>query len=177
MLELSCKTLYVDQQMPKSDFQTKLAFYRHKVKSDGISELGVLSLSLFEDTTEEDFKAEVRQLFGKTSQYVHPSIQQISERIKLQQSGITLGFDNVETLKGMYELAFEVYSAVLVFYFHAIGPSFTGDLMQGFVDQDGWIFHRSRFVSEIDRHYDYKFERQGRLHQIQERRTKRLSRD
>jgi hypothetical protein len=48
--------------------------------------------------------------------------------------------------------------------FEGIGPSFTGDLFIGVLDDlPRWRFRKTKFVGEISRFFDYKFERQQRI--------------
>jgi hypothetical protein len=60
-------------------------------------------------------------------------------------------------------LTSQTLDLVLALVFEGIGPSFSGDIIVGVFDENPrWKFHRTRFVGQVSRHFDYKVERQGR---------------
>lgn len=74
----------------------------------------------------------------------------------------------------MTELLIEVYSSLLVFTFHAAGVSTVGDLMVDILSpQENWVYNSNRYITEIDRHFDYKHERKEFLATLEETRLSR----
>lgn len=94
----------------------------------------------------------------------------------MAERGVSPGFETAEELRQSNDELFEVFALVIVLLFHAIGPSFTGDVFEagGLGERDEWSFHGHRFVAALDEHFDYKAERQANLQAIKERRAKRL---
>lgn len=52
-----------------------------------------------------------------------------------------------------------VYDCLGVMWLTAAGPSIAGDLILE-LDQEEWIFHKSKWLQKLSRQYDYKLERQ-----------------
>jgi len=173
-LDTAVIALHVDQQMPKSVLAARIAFFNHKVDKSSIAPVNTLALEMLAEERDA-FATDVKRAYGRASEYVHPSMQQLIESNDLRAAGITLGFDTEKELSEALDEAFEVYSLILVLAFHTIGPSFTGDLLVDGVDGlDAWPFHAHQYLAKIDSYFDYKAERAARLAEIQARRERRL---
>ena len=86
-----------------------------------------------------------------------------------------LGMETLTMLQDLVSEVYEVCSIVVVLVFETIGPSFTGDLLVNFLDeQEHWVFHSNKYISTIDTYFDYKHERKGRLEQVLQRREGRI---
>jgi hypothetical protein len=176
LLELSVQSLFVDQKMQRSSFEDRLTFFDKKVNKSGVMpEVDKIDLYLLPAKTDEII-ADIKSAFRRASQYVHPSVNQIEERLKLANANITIGFDSADTLRSINDELFEVFALVLTLYFHTVGQSTCGDLFEGlFSDMPEWSFHWHRHIVSIDEKYDYKAERQGRLQHLRQSRAERLN--
>lgn len=175
MLDWGMKSLYLDQEMPKSNLQAKIVYFDRKVDKSSISPLKNLKLFFFRDGYEKEYWRAFTKAYSTTCEYVHPSTKQIQERIRLYDEGITIGFDTAKQLEEANDLVFEVYGILLVLAFHAIGPSFSGDLLVGCLDEnESWAYHSSPHLAKVDEYFDYKHERQDRLQEIRQKRKERL---
>jgi hypothetical protein len=165
LLELSVKALFVDQHMPRSPFDHRLAFLERKVKTHGLTpELDQLQLDMFDAAAKTAFVEDMGRAYGRASKYVHPSVEQIRERTDAAAAGLPLGFDSADALAAVAKQIFDVYGMVLVLVLHSLGPAITGDVMEAaFGEDESWLFRRHRHVAKVDESFDYKAERHGRL--------------
>jgi hypothetical protein len=177
LIELAIKTLFVDQSMPQSSFEHRLIFFDRKVNADGITpEVNQLRLSLVPEAERQNIVSDLIAAYARACQYVHPSIKQIEERVELAEQGVTIGYDSAAELKAFNDEVFEVFALVLVLIFHGLGPSTCGDMFEGLFNHwQNWGFHAHRHVIRIDKGYDYKAERQGRLEELNQQRAERLA--
>lgn len=176
LIELALNSLFVDQQLAKGTLEEKLIYLKRKVDTSSIRHLKDISFYLLKDEkTKNEFIAEIKSGYGTACNYVHTSTKQIQERLELKRKGIGLGFDTEKELKELRNEVFNVLSLVLIFSFHSLGPSLTGDLIVDGLDRmDGWMYHRSKYYAEVDSNYDYKAERQNNLKEIKRRRAQRV---
>jgi hypothetical protein len=174
-MELAIKALFVDQSMPQSSFEDRLVFFKRRVSAAAITpEVRRISLDLIPDPVRQVVVSDLIAAHAHASQYVHPSLKQIEERVQLAEQGVTIGYDNADELRKFNDEVFEVFALVLVLYLHGLG-SCSGDLFEGlFSDWPDWIFHTHRHIAKIDEGYDYKHERQGRLDALKQQRAERI---
>ena len=66
--------------------------------------------------------------WSRATQYVHPTPQQLREKLAFRERGVTPGCETVEQFQACVDELFYAESIILVLAFHAIGPSFTGDI-------------------------------------------------
>ena len=124
LLELIVKALYVDQHMPRSNFDTRRAFFDRRVSKSGVRpEVDDLQLDHVPENIAQQIIADIKAAFGRASQYVHPSVLQIDARVQLASQNITVGYDSPDTLRAANDELFEVFSLVLVLSFHGVGDS------------------------------------------------------
>lgn len=178
MLELSVKSRLVDQELPRGSFDDKLVFFKRRLRVPGIAaELKHLSLTICSTSEHLRCVEELRAAYGRASQYVHPTVPKIRDRIELSARGITLGFDSADELRSVNHEVFDVLALVLVILFHGIESGPTGELFEGVFDkQPDWLFHIHPRIAAIDAVYDYKAERKERLDTIRTIRQQRLDR-
>lgn len=171
IIEASIKLCLVQQKDYASSIQTKLDRFDKELSSQRISIKQNLHLSLLPDELKEPFGEEVGRVYGLTSSYVHLTPQQIQERIAAVDAGRTAGKENAADVEGLNLLVSRGLAVSLTLLFHSVPSYVAGDWM---VEDDGatvaWYFGGSRFLAGVDRHFDYKHERQSRLAEIQEAR-------
>lgn len=177
MIELAIKALFTDQQMPTSPLEHRLEFFKRKIDPSSISEVKQLRFEILEGANAESARQKLLAAYSRACAYVHPSVQQIEERLKLAKKGVYQGFETAEELGQSNDEVFETLSLIIVVLFEAIGEAFAGDIFEtgGLSSRDGWIFHGHPFVAALDEHFDYKSERQEQLQMIQARRAERLA--
>jgi len=165
LLELAVQALFVDQQMPRSPFDHRLAFLERKVTTHGLTpELDELQLHMFDGSARKAFVTDMGRAYGRASKYVHPSVEQIRERSEAAASGLPLGFDSADVLQSLAQRIFEVYGLVLVLVLHSLGPTAAGDVMESaFGEDEDWLFRQHRHIARMDEYFDYKAERCHRL--------------
>ncbi len=175
MLEVAVNIAYVDEVRSKDSFNERISYYRGKrVKKSNVDHIFDLPLRLLGDYKDQ-FSTAVRNAWVRASNYVHLTKKRVDEKLSLREKGVTLGMETVEMLHDIVSEIHEVCSIVVILTFETIGPSFTGDLLVDFLDeQDHWAFHASEYIAIVDSHFDYKHERQDRLEQIAQRRKSRI---
>lgn len=176
ILEVSVKALFVDQYMPRATFDDRVAFFDRRVGNSGVvPEVSNITLGLVPEETASQIVAEIKKAYGRTSQFVHPSVLQVRERVQLANEGISLGFDGPDTIRSVNDEVFDVCSLVLNLLFHCLGHTTTGDIFEGGLTyNESWSYHWHPHIAIIDERYDYKAERASRLECLQRLRAVRL---
>lgn len=164
MLEAAVKYVYVDQRAPAKATlrgRGRVLGDTRQVPRSTIDPIDGLDLSMLTDPAA--FRGAARDAFGTLSGYVHPSRPALTQRLARVGRGEYSGFETGRTLESLNLVTLRCLDLILVLLFHGIGPSFTGDLFIHWLDeQEDWSFHRTRWVAEVSRHFNYKVERQGR---------------
>lgn len=175
LIDSSMRYLYVDQQLWRGTIQEKLAYFDKKVDKSNIKYINDIDLHMIEaEDVKSAFCSDYKATYYKACEYVHASTKQIEERFSLYEQGITIGLAQAEQLHEVAESLSEVYSIILVFTFHAAGVSTIGDLMVDTLSpQNNWVYNGNRYITEVDRHFDYKHERKEHLEKLEEDRLKR----
>jgi hypothetical protein len=164
MLEAVVKQVYVDQAVsgdtPLGDRLALLDDAR-KVPRSSVEPVDHVTIRMVPDPVR--VRMAVRSAFGNLSGYTHLSTRQLNERFRRAERGEYIGFESAGTLEAFNRLLVSTYDVILALVFEGIGPAFTGDLFLGVFDEHPeWRFHRTPFVREISRYFDYKTERQRR---------------
>lgn len=160
LLESLVKFVYVDQQLPgETPLQDRVTFLAHQVPRSSIDPIDELTLRLVSDPVA--FRSAVKQAFAALSGYVHPSQQQIEERLRRAARGEFSGFEGPKVVEAFTKLASQTLDLAVVLICEGIGPNFTGDLyIQLFDEYPRWNFHRTKFAGQVSAQFDYKLERQ-----------------
>lgn len=160
MLEALVKYLYADQSLPLASFESRCAFLRDEVDRSSIDAVDHLRLHALEKADAQLFKSEVQATFRELCAYVHPSVRQIDERVRRDAIGEHVGFESVKTLESQTKELRRVLDQLLVIVFHGLGLGLAGDVFTVSLDGNpAWKFHRTKFVSRVSKHFDYKVER------------------
>src|SRR5688572_10667550 len=175
ILETSIKVCFVEQQDPGSLVQTKLNAFKNSLDSSSISIKNRLVLQMMPEPERAVFQEELGRLYRATSEYVHLTVVQLLERVRLVDAGRTVGRESPDEVERVNQLVRRVLAAAVVLLLHSLPECVAGDLL---VDSDGssnrWLFMESRFVSAIDAYFDYKAERQLAIGEIREKRRARI---
>ena len=167
IIESSVKVCYVQQESYNSSIDRKLAQFYKELSSSKISIKQDLALRILPEELRDDFSEEVGRLYGRTSEYVHLTPQQIQERIAATDARRATEAENVVDFDALNDLLSRGLASSLVLLFHSVSAYVAGDWL---VRHDGtmndWYFAASRFIAGIDSNFDYKYERQARLDEI-----------
>lgn len=172
-LETAIKAAFINQSNPKSSFEDQLIIYRKLLKDPGITVISRVSFPLINDKLlVEEFKTEIRQMYGVLSNYIHTTPEQLMEKITLAKDGKPfekLGLSELKILNG--EVG-RVFSYICVLLFNSMPQFVVGDFMEPRPKE--WYFHKSKFIAKVDEEFDYKHERQATLAELKVRRTKEI---
>ncbi|CAG4968435.1 hypothetical protein [Novilysobacter luteus] len=173
-LEVAVNTAYVDEQAASEDLEGKVRFYRGShVKKQNVDHVQHLPLRLL-GSERVSFVNATRAAWVDASNYVHLTKRGMDEKIRLRAEGVRLGLETVEMMSDVAREFHRVCSIFVVLAFESIGPSFTGDILVGGLDEnEEWPFHECPFIAAVDAYFDYKHERQDRLMEHRARRTGR----
>jgi hypothetical protein len=176
LVESSLKICLIQQKSYESSIQEKIARFDAELSSPSISIKRDLLLSLLPENLRDAFSEEVGRVYGLTSNYVHLTSQQISERIAAVDAGRTAARENAADIEALNILLARGLACSLVLLFHSVPSWVAGDWL---VEEDGstnqWYFMGSRFLAGIDSHFDYKYERSNRLLKIQAKRQGKIA--
>lgn len=175
LIDSSMRYLYVDQQLWRGKLNEKVVYFDKKIDKSNVRYVNGIDFHMIgNQDLKKSFCSEYTKNYYKACEYVHASTRQIEERFSLYEQGITIGLERAEQLQEVAELLSEVYSALLVFTFHASGVSTVGDLMVDTLSpQDDWVYNGNKYIEEIDRHFDYKHERKASLKDLEVMRSAR----
>jgi hypothetical protein len=176
LIELSIKSCLIVNNTTKHSFKEQVDEYEKLLNSSNINQINILNFAYLQPDYEDEFKMEVKRLYGYLCKYSHSSSHQILERLARAEVGRTIGFEGVNELKTLNNDIEKVYVVVLVMVFHSIAQYVVGDFM---VEPNGetvsWYFNRSKYINLIDQQFDYKQERQSILSQLKAKRIERIS--
>ncbi|WP_406196651.1 hypothetical protein OG331_15930 [Streptomyces sp. NBC_01017] len=160
LLEQAVKFLYVDQQCPSLSVtrEQRIEFLKKEVPRSSIQPIFDVAPLLPSEEVRR-FQEEVKGRWSSLSGIVHPSKEQIDERAARARRGAFSGFETAKDLTTMNNQLASVYDCLGVMWLTAAGPSIAGDLILE-LDQEEWIFHKSKWLQKLSRQYDYKLERQ-----------------
>lgn len=175
LLELSLKSCCIVNAAETSAFEDQIKKFEKMLNSSNINPITQLDIDYLTATQSAEFKTDVKRLYGQLCNYVHASTHQIQERNEQAEAGRSIGYEGTTALNELNSLIERTYAAVIVFLFNSIPQFVVGDFM---VEDDGsinkWYFNQSKYVTIIDAHFDYKFERQNKLKKLADERTKSL---
>jgi hypothetical protein len=159
LLELTVKSVGIDYNMMGKSLSKKIEYFQNKVPRSSIEYIETYRLP-FNDTENNEFKSDIKDLYYKSSSYVHPSKKQFIERLNNKQKGNYIGFDTAEMLTKFNKLLFRAYDIIITLIFHGFGELMTGDLfIQIFDDQKKWKYHKGKYVEKYSHLFDYKAEK------------------
>jgi hypothetical protein len=140
----------------------RVAFLRSLGRQPKIELLANVKFEAFDTTQSVDFINDVSQLYALLCEFVHPSAQQIEDRLRRAKAGRFSGSEGVEDLRRLNRDVFRTLDIVLAVYFHALSLPLAGDIFTQVLDDDeSWKFHKGRWCGIISHHFDYKLERQN----------------
>ncbi|MGC1484572.1 MAG: hypothetical protein WA789_12325, partial [Candidatus Acidiferrum sp.] len=175
IIESSVKVCYVQQESYNSSIERKLMQFDKELSSSRISIKEDLALRMLPEELRDDFSQEVGRLYGRTSEYVHLTPEQIQERIAATDASRATEAENVVDFDALNDLLSRGLASSIVLLFHGVSAYVAGDWL---VPPDGmmndWYFAASRFIAGIDSNFDYKAERQTKLDEIRAARTARI---
>lgn len=174
LIEVAIKSCLIVQNSKKETFKEQIDEYEKLLNSSNINVLNTLDFKYLGSNNEE-FKTDVKKLYGYLSKYTHSSSHQLIERLNRSESGRTIGFEGTNELKKLNDKIEIIYSIVIVMIFHSVAQYVPGDYL---VENDGktinWYFTKSKYISIIDECYDYKHERQSILAELKADRKNRV---
>ncbi|MEQ9376337.1 MAG: hypothetical protein RIG68_14225 [Imperialibacter sp.] len=175
LIEVSIKSCLIVNNTTKPVFEEQIKEYEKLLNSSNINPINTLSFTYLKPDKDEEFKTEVKRLYGYLSKYTHSSSHQIKERLVRAESGRTIGFEGTKELRQLNDDIEKVYSSVIVFIFHSVAQYVVGDFL---VETNGqtidWVFNKSKFISKIDEQFDYKQERKFILEELKTKRKNRI---
>ena len=174
LIEVAIKSCFIVKNSNKETFVEQVKEYEKLLNSSNINQINTLYFYYLENCS-EDFKTEVKKLYGFLSKYTHASSHQLLERLDRNNTGRTIGYEGTYELNELNNTIEKVYSVVIVLIFHSVAQYVPGDFL---VEQNGktidWYFTKSKYVSLIDEKFDYKFERQSILKELADERKRRV---
>lgn len=161
LIELSIKACLISQKESSLGVEEQINHFRDILRSTNISMVKEIDFFYFDDTDKTHFISEVRRCYGTLCCYVHATPSQMQERLGLEANGRGVGFEGINELKELNDEISKALYISLVMFFHAIPQWCVGDYL---VESDGGTvesyYLQYRLVSVINRHFDYKHERQ-----------------
>lgn len=159
LIEMMTKYVIVDYAKMGKSLTTKIQYLKDSIPNSSIDIIDEYTSPL-SGIKNDEFKAEVKDFFYKACAYVHPSKKQLDEQVKNYKKGTTIGFESAKMIADINNLVLRAYDMILVMLFHGFGDSMSGDLfIQLFDDNKKWKFHKSKYIKEYSKNFDYKHER------------------
>lgn len=167
LLELSIKVAFIQQENYQSSIEDKLISFDREIKSPSIAPMRRINFNYFSDTTRTLFIEEVGRLYGEVSSFVHVTPTSIEYRQSRLATGNGIGKESVDNLMQLNDLLRRIYATAIVFLSHSVPQYVIGDwLVDNTGELSNWYYLKSKYISEIDQSFDYKFERRDLLEKI-----------
>lgn len=174
LLELSVKACLISQKSENSeiDFEGQIEEHKKVLKKSEFNLINAVDCRLLPEQAAEEFKKEVKTLYGVLSAYSHSTPFQVSERVAREKSGKTIGYEGADELRELNEHAQLAYSYIATLLAHAVEEWVLGDfLVESTGGSNSWYFRKSKYIAMLDERFDYKHERQEKLQEIQSQRS------
>lgn len=169
LLELSVKACLISQKSedPELAFEGQIQEHKSILKKSEFNLINSIQFKLLSERSAEEFKSDVKRMYGVLSAYTHSTPFQVSERLSSEQSGVTIGYEGAEELRGLNEHAQLTYSYISTLLAHSIEEWVLGDfLVLSNGGRNLWYFRKSKYIAVLDERFDYKHERQKNLQRI-----------
>lgn len=175
ILEMSIKMAYVQQTEYQLPIETKVNDFKKELASPNISLMRKVNLSMLSDELKEPFWEETGRTFGYSSKFVHLCPEQILKRASMIQEGRSIGKESEFDLDELNDFLERIFTCSVIFMMHSVPNYISGDW---FVESNGatvdWYFTASKYISDIDKFFDYKHERKDKIQEIIENRNKNI---
>lgn len=169
LLELSVKACLISQKSEASElaFEDQIDKYRNILKKSEFNLINSIEFKLLAEQSAEEFKKDVKRMYGVLSAYSHSTPFQVSERLGREKAGKTIGYEGTEELRDLNEHAQLTYSYIATLLAHALEEWVLGDfLVESNGERNPWHFRKSKYIAMLDERFDYKHERQENLQRI-----------
>jgi len=169
LLEMSVKACLISQKSEVSElaFEEQIEEHKKVLKKPEFNLINSIQFRLLTEQSAEEFKRDVKRMYGVLSAYSHSTPFQISQRLCREKAGRTIGYEGTEELRDLNEHAQLTYSYIATLMAHAVEEWVLGDFL---VESDGernpWHFRKSKYIAILDERFDYKHERQENLQRI-----------
>lgn len=170
LLEASVKTLWLDRLHERTKVAAKNAPGDVADKVIALDDLGArrfgeivsdLEFGLLSQDAAKTYRQTATDLFSKLSTYSHVSAKNVKRDLSNFDRGNTFGHETAADIEAFARVAKRVLDLALASHFEAFDQGLVGDiLVQVFDDEPRWTFHKTPLVGAINRHFDYKAERQ-----------------
>lgn len=162
MLESSVKYLLVDQKANELTYEEKIHYLDKSIPNASIEPIGEIRFFGLNNKEASEFRNDVRVIFSKLCEFVHPSKYQIDEYLRRCKRGAFIGFETQKEINDFNKLLFRTLDIITVLMFEVLGISFTGDLfIHVFDEKKDYKFVKGKYVSRYSKVFDYKAERKN----------------
>jgi hypothetical protein len=169
LLELSVKACLISQKSKASElaFEDQIDEHKNILKKSEFNLINSIEFKLLTEQSAEEFKKDVKRMYGVLSAYSHSTPFQVSERLGREKAGKTIGYEGTEELRDLNEHAQLTYSYIATLLAHALEEWVLGDfLVESNGERNPWHFRKSKYIAMLDERFDYKHERQENLQRI-----------
>ncbi len=159
ILEQSVKYAFVDRRMQDQSIEEKLQFLECRTVElvDSAREVDLF----VPKSVKADVLREMGPLYGRLSEFVHPSHRLAQDRVRRSGTGHYIGSHTVADVQELIGLAERVFDIGLLYCCQPLGPSLVGDVvLSTWEGMAWWPFHYTPYMRALADQYDYKYERQ-----------------
>jgi hypothetical protein len=170
LLEASVKTLWLDRRHEQTTVTAKNAPGDVAAKVVALGDLGErrfreivsdLKFGLLSHDAAKTYRDTATDLYTSLSTYSHVSAKNVERDLSNFDRGNAFGNETVRDIGAFAMVAKRVLDLALASHFEAFDHGLVGDiLVQVFDTEPRWTFHKTPLVGAINRHFDYKAERQ-----------------
>lgn len=164
-LEAAAKHALVDLTQGTKDLNERILFLEREVPKSSVDFIKRQRFFGLSQKDESDFKASVISQYKRLSAFVHRSHVQLRQELRRMGKGAPARKLITAELERFNRECFAVYDLAVFLQFQVLGPGLSGDVfVYGFDAVQHWPFHRGKFSRKLSQYYDYKHERQVRMH-------------
>lgn len=170
LVEASVKTLWLDRGGERTNGAPDAGSFDVTRKVATLDDLGSrkfggivseLEFGLLPDDAVATYRQTATDLYSKLSTYTHVSSANVKRDLANFDRDWSFDFETIQDVEAIAQLAKRVLDLALASHFEAFDHGLVGDvLVNVFDDEPRWLFRKTPLVGAIDRHFDYKAERQ-----------------
>ena len=170
LVEASVKTLWLDRGGERKNDASDTGSFNVTRKVATLDDLGSrkfgeivseLEFGLLPDDAVATYRQTATDLYSKLSTYTHVSAANVKRDLANFDRDRSFGFETVQDVEAIAQLAKRVLDLALASHFEAFDHGLVGDILVNvFDDEPRWLFRKTPLVGAINRHFDYKAERQ-----------------
>lgn len=161
LLEASVKTLWLDRRHEQTTVAAKVIALGDLGKREFREIVYDLEFGLLSQDAAKTYRDTATDLYSRLSTYSHVSAKNVKRDLSNFDRGNAFGHETVANIRDFARDAKRVLDLALTSHFEAFDHGLVGEILVQVLDKEPrWTFRKTPLVGAMNRHFDYKAERQ-----------------